>query len=79
MGSADLMPRNLDRRIEVLAPILDPALRERVSREVLKPHIEDTRVYRLQADGSYTPPDSPKGEQGGVQYRMLERFGCLAE
>ena len=25
------------------------------------------------------PPDSPKGEQGGVQYRMLERFGCLAE
>ena len=79
MGSADLMPRNLDRRIEVLAPILDPALRERISREVLKPHIEDARVYRLQADGSYLPPDPPKGEQGGVQYRMLEKFGCLAE
>lgn len=79
MGSADLMPRNLDRRIEVLAPILDPALRERVSREVLMPHVEDTRVYRLQADGSYVRPDSPKGEQGGIQYRMLEKFGCLAE
>lgn len=30
IGSADLMPRNLDRRIEVLTPVLSPALRERI-------------------------------------------------
>lgn len=79
MGSADLMPRNLDRRIEVLAPILDPQLRDRVSREILMPHMDDARLYRLQADGSYVRPDAPRGEQGGIQYHMLEMFGCLGE
>ena len=35
IGSADLMPRNLDRRVEVLTPVVEPALQERLD-EVLQ-------------------------------------------
>ena len=41
MGSADLMGRNLDRRIEVVTPVLDEALKERIANEVLKLQLAD--------------------------------------
>jgi polyphosphate kinase len=48
IGSADLLPRNLDRRIEVLAPVEDPALQARVD-EVRTALLADT-VYAWQLD-----------------------------
>lgn len=54
MGSADLMPRNLDHRVETLVPILDPELRTIIHDEILIPHFEDnTKAYVLQKDGTY--------------------------
>ncbi len=54
MGSADLMPRNLDRRIETLVPILDVDLRKQLCDEILLSHLDDTaKAYVLQEDGSY--------------------------
>ncbi|MDR2140940.1 MAG: polyphosphate kinase 1 [Deltaproteobacteria bacterium] len=54
VGSADLMPRNLDRRIEVLAPILNDTLRERVLNDILLTHLDDNHnAYRLKPDCSY--------------------------
>lgn len=62
MGSADLMPRNLDRRIETLVPILAPELRAKIHDEILVPHFADnTKSYALQKDGSYTRKKPPKG------------------
>ncbi len=54
IGSADLMPRNLDRRIETLVPVLDADLRKQLCDEMLVSHLDDTaKAYVLQEDGSY--------------------------
>lgn len=54
IGSADLMERNLDRRVEVLCPIADPALRTLLLHEVLEVLLGDTdRAWLLQTDGGY--------------------------
>ena len=51
IGSADLMPRNLDRRVEALVPVRAPALRRRLG-EVLDIELaDDTQVWELAADG----------------------------
>ena len=53
LGSADWMPRNLDRRVEVMVPIEDPTLHARV-RGVLETCLRDNRqAWVLGADGQY--------------------------
>ena len=54
MGSADMMPRNLNRRVEVLTPVLDKELRDYLRNTVLKLHLKDTvQCYIMLADGEY--------------------------
>lgn len=54
MGSADAMRRNLDRRVEVLAPIEAPALIEMVLKDILEPCLRDNqKAWRLDAGGKY--------------------------
>ncbi len=54
IGSADWMPRNLNRRIEVICPVNDPRLRNYLSDEVLPAYLRDNvNARRLQPDGSY--------------------------
>ncbi len=54
VGSADLMPRNIDRRVEVLFPVEDPILRQEIVENILDIYLGDTaKSYRLQSDGSY--------------------------
>jgi polyphosphate kinase len=56
MGSSDLMPRNLDRRVEVLFPIVDPALQKHVVENILAICLRDTaKSHILQSDGRYIP------------------------
>jgi polyphosphate kinase len=56
MGSADLMPRNLDRRVEVLFPIEDPAIQREVVENILAVCLRDTaKSHILQSDGNYVP------------------------
>jgi polyphosphate kinase len=64
VGSADLMPRNLDRRVEILFPIDVPHLRQAVIHDILRVHLQDNvQARRLLPDGSYqrlSPrPDEP--------------------
>jgi polyphosphate kinase len=64
LSSADWMPRNLDRRVEVLFPVLDSRLCERIRNEVMAPlGLDNSRVYEMAADGSYQrrvpEPDVP--------------------
>ncbi|MEO8126918.1 MAG: polyphosphate kinase 1 [Bryobacteraceae bacterium] len=55
LGSADLMPRNLNRRVEVLFPLKDPALIRRVRDRILTAYLADTaKARRMHSDGSYT-------------------------
>jgi polyphosphate kinase len=54
LGSADWMPRNLYERVEVIFPVKDELLRERVRREILESYLADNLKSRfLQKDGSY--------------------------
>ena len=59
VGSADLMPRNIDRRVEVLFPIEDKDMRTAVVNDILEVYLEDTeKSYNLHADGKYIPRKS---------------------
>jgi polyphosphate kinase len=54
ISSADLMHRNLDRRVELMFPVEDPQTRDRVRLEVIDNALNDTRKIRwLQPDGTY--------------------------
>lgn len=56
VGSADLMPRNIDRRVEVLFPVEDPLLRRELVENVLNVYLKETeKGHWLTADGSYVP------------------------
>ncbi len=63
VGSADWMPRNLHERVEVLFPVKDPLLRDRIIHEILAVYLADNMKARLlQPDGRYLRPwQSPKG------------------
>ena len=55
LGSADLMERNLDRRVEVLCPIVDRDLEQYLRTVVLETYLLDSRrAWQLDGDGSYT-------------------------
>jgi polyphosphate kinase len=54
VGSADLMPRNIDRRVEVLFPVSDPTLQKEILENILEVYLQDTeKGYELRPDGSY--------------------------
>ncbi len=64
LGSADLMPRNLDRRVETLFPIDDPGLRTWLRADMLDAYLRDTVNARvLEADGGYRRVAPSPGEQ----------------
>ena len=54
LSSADWMPRNFFRRVEVMFPLLDPELRDRVLREIVPVYLADnTRARRLDSSGVF--------------------------
>jgi polyphosphate kinase len=65
VGSADMMPRNLDRRIEAVAPVEDPALQARLQ-EILDVNLADGELaWELHADGTWQPAasDGPSSQR----------------
>ncbi|HEX7961055.1 MAG TPA: RNA degradosome polyphosphate kinase, partial [Terriglobales bacterium] len=55
VGSADWMPRNLYERVEVIFPVTDSLLKQRIRHEILEAYLADTAKARiLQPDGGYT-------------------------
>jgi len=54
LGSADLMPRNIDRRVEVLFPVQDPEMIKRIYDNILNYYSKDnTKARKMLPDGSY--------------------------
>lgn len=76
-GSADLMPRNLDRRVEILYPVNDPRIREALH-DILSIHLRDTAHARmLLPDGTYERVVPGEGEEAfDSQKWMLEHRGA---
>jgi polyphosphate kinase len=74
ISSADWMPRNFHRRVEVLAPVEDPALRARLLDEVIGMGLKDNvKARQLQSDGSYVPrPLALDGQTIRSQMHLLE-------
>jgi polyphosphate kinase len=61
MGSADLLPRNLDHRLEAVAPVEDARLQQRLG-STLDALLEDTTAWELHPDGSWKRVTPKKGE-----------------
>ncbi len=76
MGSADLMQRNLDRRVEVVFPIEDPVLQARVREEILDAYLRDTvNARQLHADGTWRRVEpAPGAEPFDVQAWLMRRY-----
>lgn len=63
LGSADWMPRNLYRRVEIAFPIESPALRKDVMQDILPAYLNDrVKARELQPDGSYVRLKPKPGE-----------------
>ncbi|HEX2948858.1 MAG TPA: polyphosphate kinase 1 [Armatimonadota bacterium] len=61
LGSADLMTRNLDHRVDVVFPVEDQHLREILVHDILLRHLRDTtHAWQLLPDGSYTRRDASR-------------------
>lgn len=75
LGSADWMPWNLYERVEVLFPVKDSALWERMCREILPYYLADTRKGRnLRQDGLYTHLRKGRRSRGfSVQEHLMKR------
>ena len=70
IGSADLMPRNLERRVEVTVPVLDPALCARLD-EILQAGLEDdVLAWDLGSDGVWTKVETQRGVS--AQERLMQ-------
>jgi glycosyltransferase involved in cell wall biosynthesis len=64
LGSADLMPRNLDRRVEVLFPVEDSQLIRHLVQKVLGVYLADNvKARQMQADGSFVRVAPREGEK----------------
>ena len=73
IGSADWMTRNLDRRVEAVVPVEDPALRETLD-EVLSTMLDDNRRrWEMRPDGSYVQARPGPEEESRDTHEVLMR------
>ena len=76
LGSADWMNRNLRGRVEVVFPIFNPGLRQRIYRDLIELAIADrTKSRQMRANGTYTRHTPSPGEE---ETEMQERLMRLA-
>jgi polyphosphate kinase len=76
IGSADLMPRNLDTRVELLAPVREAALRGELMDTLELCMSDDTNAWTLEPDGSWprrTAGDPPRNAQKELMARHAAR------
>ena len=75
ISSADWMPRNFFRRVELMAPILDEKAKEKIRQEVLEPMVKDnSRARDLQNDGTYMRRNPQAGEALDSQQTLIDKL-----
>ena len=78
LGSADWMPRNLDRRVEAMVPILDPVLHPRLE-AVLDVFLSDNRqAWDLDADGTWVQRRAGDDAERASHKRLLSESWGMA-
>jgi polyphosphate kinase len=74
LGSADLMPRNLDHRVEIIFPLADAKLVARVRDELLKGYLSDTvNARRMLPDGAFVRRKSANGKSFNCQESWIPK------
>jgi polyphosphate kinase 1 len=71
LGSSDLMPRNLDRRVEAVVPVTDPKLRERLSQILEIALADDVLAWELCPDGVWHPVPKIHGLNSQKRFQEL--------
>ena len=72
MGSADLMPRNLDRRVELMIPVISRKIVRHLRDTILQRYLADNQTVRIgKADGTYEA--SPAGSEDSQSWFMAHR------
>ncbi len=61
IGSSDLMPRNLDRRVEAVLPVTDPDLKKEIEQFLELELSDDTLAWELAADGTWSKAAAGRG------------------
>ncbi|MCP9773812.1 polyphosphate kinase 1 [Synechococcus sp. Tobar12-5m-g] len=79
-GSADWMPRNLDRRVEAVTPVDDPKLRAQLERLLDGYFSDNCSAWDMQSDGTFVQRQ-PEGEPRSAQLDLIKswRTGLLAK
>ncbi|HEV2036259.1 MAG TPA: phospholipase D-like domain-containing protein, partial [Candidatus Dormibacteraeota bacterium] len=61
IGSSDLMPRNLDRRVEAVVPVTDPDLNKQIEQFLALELADDTLAWELAGDGTWSKAAAGRG------------------
>jgi len=78
MGSADLMPRNLDSRVELVTPVEDPALKAELLDVLERCLADNSNAWELDSDGAWTRLAPANGQRRSVQEELRERHAARA-
>ena len=70
LGSADWMPRNLDRRVEAVVPVLDPQLCLQLE-WLMQLYLDDQHAWLMHSDGTYVVRN-PEAEGPLAQQELME-------
>jgi polyphosphate kinase len=73
IGSADLMPRNLDRRVEATIPVWDPALQARLDRILDVSLTDDVLAWELAPDGTWSKVETRQGVNAQERLMAMAR------
>ena len=78
IGSADLMPRNLDTRVELLAPVRESALQGELLDSLERCMADDTNAWVLAEDGAWTRRSPGDGKPRNAQAELMARHAARA-
>ncbi|HEY5710174.1 MAG TPA: polyphosphate kinase 1 [Solirubrobacterales bacterium] len=78
VGSADLMPRNLDSRVELVTPVEDPVLKAELLDVLERCFAENANAWELDSNGAWTRLGPENGQRRSVQEELRERHAARA-